>query len=455
MAYNFNKHIDVNTFKKNIGLLLFLFAFLLRLVFAYYFYAKNGSSEFMDDLEYLSFAEQIIEQGILLPNPSEIYGNGFLVGPGWPLVIAFLKTVFGSTFWPVFIFNCIIGSFSVVLLYKLGKKFYSENLGIVLGIWAMTYIQFIKFGPTLLKENFAQFLVISIIWYLFHRLNVKKLLIFDTLFIIYLGFAVHVDERYLSYIPFILMGIVFLGQGNWQSKVPRAIYLALFFCLLLTPWAIRNNMVLGRPVLVSLRTAKFTDPIFGYKKDTLSFLGGFKKLSPYNRSELWYYELLADSISKGYKVDGRKAKFAPQMEEAYANGIQFRTYTSSESFWVELSELFRPFRFKHGMVANGYRFERKWQTLNNFVMILYYGIFLIFLPSGLYWLYLNNRSFLTVVALTIIIHTLVHLVLAFVRIRYRFPIDGLLVLIGMIGIFSLFQQSKFFGSQQISTSYAD
>jgi hypothetical protein len=445
----------VEIIKKNVCLLLFLMALLLRLGYSLYFFSKNGTSEFMDDLEYLSFAEQIIEQGILLPNPNAIYGNGFLVGPGWPMVIAFLKTVFGSVIWPVFVLNCIIGSFSVVLLYKLGKQIYSENLGLILGIWAMTYIQFIKFAPTLLKENFAQFLVISIVWYLFQRLQLKRILLFDALFIIYLGFAVHVDERYLSYIPFVFMGFVFMGQGNLQYKVTHVVYLALLFCLLLAPWVIRNNKVLGRPVLVSLRTAKFTDPIFDYKKDTLSFMGGFKKLSPYNRSELWYYELLADSISKGYKVDGSKAKFAPQMEEAFANGVSFRTYSSSESFWVELTEFFRPFRFNHGMVANGYRFERKWLPLNNFVMIVYYGIFLIFIPIGLYWLYLNNRRILAVISSTIVIHTLVHLVLAFVRIRYRFPIDGLLVLIGMIGVFSLLKQSAFFGSRQINIYNAD
>lgn len=434
--------------RKNFVWLLFLASFLIRLFYSINYFAKNGTNEFMDDLEYLSFAEQIVEQGVLLPNPSAIYGNGFLVGPGWPMVIALFKTVFGSTLWPVFILNCLFGSLSVVLLYKLGKLIYSENLGLILGFWALTYIQFIKFGPTLLKENFAQFLVISIVWYLFHRLQLKRKFFFDFLFILYLGFAVNVDERYLTFIPFILLGFLFMGQGNWKHRVPSTLFYSFIFLLLQLPWTIRNNMVYGRPILVSLRTAKFTDPLFGYNNDTLSFMGGFKKLSPYNRSELWYYELLADSISMGYKIDGKKAKFAPQMEEAFANGIRFRTYSKSESFLVELFEFFRPFRFKHGMVANGYRYEKKWQPLNNIVMILYYGIFLIFIPFGFFWLYLNNRSILLVISLTILVHTFVHLILAFVRIRYRFPIDGLLVLIGLIGLFSIIKQHKFFVAKQ-------
>ena len=85
-------------------------AFLIRILFGVITYINNGTSNFIDDWDYISYANNILSQGIWVPDLSTFFSDSYEVGVAFPLVLAIIFTQgrFCDQIWKrdVFISTC-------------------------------------------------------------------------------------------------------------------------------------------------------------------------------------------------------------------------------------------------------------------------------------------------------------------------------------------------------------
>src|SRR3989339_364413 len=131
---------------------IFILALIIRL---YIFFKLRGDFWFqttlIDDYAYNSWAHKILSGDLL----SKFSGKFFL-NPGYPYFLALIYKIFGDKQSIIITLQYLIGSFSCVLVYFLGKKVFNNKIvlisGILLGI------------TTLLRPNIFLFLFFVLIW---------------------------------------------------------------------------------------------------------------------------------------------------------------------------------------------------------------------------------------------------------------------------------------------------
>ena len=94
-----------------------------------YMYKNNVVKSFCDDLAYMNFAENVLDQGPLIFDNSQLSKTAKIVGPGLPWIMALVMKFLGKGWLQIFIFNSIVSSLITVLLFFLGEKiFYKGEL---------------------------------------------------------------------------------------------------------------------------------------------------------------------------------------------------------------------------------------------------------------------------------------------------------------------------------------
>jgi len=419
---------------RNFVLVVFAISLITRLIYIFYYFSQFGTTNFMDDLDYISYANEIIAQGIWVPDITKIAGNGHQVGIGWPLILSVFFYLFGQNYLLIFIFNCILSSLHVVLISLVAKEIFGTRVGIIAGLWSTLYIHFIKFTPTLLKENLIHFLLFLCL-YLFIRLcnekgNLKQLVIFSLVF----AFFIHVDERYLTLLPVFAIGIFFLKKDSFRNNLVRATQFACIVGVLMIPWLIRNYNVYDRPVILAYQTSQFTDKLFGFSEKDPQILEQEYR-SSYSRKNLPAYEKATLDILNGKDPNLEKYRYLKDIRMGINEGIIPYSYTFSKNLWEEFKEFYRVCRFKSGYLANGYRFMKKGTMVNNIIYILQYGILLPFFALTILYGMVKKIRTINFLTFVIVIYTCIHIFIEHALIRYRIPIDGIIIMFSIYGFF--------------------
>jgi 4-amino-4-deoxy-L-arabinose transferase-like glycosyltransferase len=407
-----------------IVLAFFLISLVLRVGFAVVTFRAEGTTKFVDDWDYLSYAENILEQGVFVPDISQIYSNGHLVGPGFPLIVAGMLAIFGQAYLPIMILNALISSLICILLYYLGKELFDHRVGLLAAGWSMIYVLHIYFVPRVLKHVWLAFLCpLAIYAYLLEtkREGVSlKSLIPAFLF----AFLIHMDERFFALFPLLLISFLFLDSISWRKGLQKA---AVFFCVvvvLMIPWLVRNYRVYERPVILTARTAAFTDGLFGYESE--------------KPPEFVWRDSLADSISQGKEVEGLKGFRYNSLKLGLKHGYVPHRFSKTERWSAEARELWRPVRTSYGYTYRGFRFEVPWSLKHNASIGLTYGVLLPFFLIGVVLIFKNrHRKGIFVIAL-IVLYTFIHVVLAHARNRYRVYIDAFIIVIAFYGLMQIY-----------------
>ena len=102
---------------KNIFYILIFIALIIRLGIIIVTYINLDKSPQGDELDYISYANNIIAQGVVVPDISLLRGNAHLIGPGFPLVLATLFRIFGENYFPVFLLNALLSTAVVGLIF--------------------------------------------------------------------------------------------------------------------------------------------------------------------------------------------------------------------------------------------------------------------------------------------------------------------------------------------------
>ena len=183
--------------KKNIKyilIIIFIISFLVRLSYGIGMFQKNGTSEFCDDWDFISYAININSQGIFVPDISKLRDDRDV--PGYPLIIALLFKVFGENYIFPIILNAIISSLIPLIVFFLARKIYGLKVAFLSFIWSSIYLLHIRYIPRILKEEFVYFLLPLIVYLIIKdllRLKLSyKILLTPILFTLF----IHIDGRY-------------------------------------------------------------------------------------------------------------------------------------------------------------------------------------------------------------------------------------------------------------------
>lgn len=102
------------------------------------------------------------------------------------------------------------------------------------------------------------------------------------------AFLIHMDERFFAYFPLLLVSFLPLDSMGWRNGLRKAVLFFAAVTVLMIPWLIRNYYVYGKPVVLTVRTAKFTDKIF--------------RIPTQNPPEFVWNKALVDSILLGREI---------------------------------------------------------------------------------------------------------------------------------------------------------
>jgi hypothetical protein len=418
-------------------LLLLLLAFSIRAFYSGIYLSAYGLDTSSDTEEYIRFGKMMVEEGWMVHNLDKLNSP---VGPGYPLILAIDMLLLGNDNYKLtLIIDILLNSLTVVLIYLLGLHLLKEReASAFIGLWSAFYLQYVRYTPLLDKENLVFFLFTLIVYLVLKIREHSRFTIWGLLllFVVSYSLLIHTDERYLIYLPFIVLFVLFPINSS-SIKVTATILLGVFIFML--PWLYRNYKVYERPVILTERVAELTDKIF--KIDQPLQGKAEKKKSFYDRKYLKDYEEFTDSLIRGYQLKSTDYLLLQALQEGIQDGNIPRTFNQYEAKWHEFKELLRPVRFSGGYIGNGYRYQRPWKLASNLIYGFQYGLLLVFLPIGLFLLYRQNRLSCSVLFLLgiLIIHILFHVSLNHCLQRYRVPIDFIFILIGGYGIYKVLE----------------
>lgn len=415
--YSFIKKIEDYQIKneKCVLFCLLILTLFLRAIHVVIVYKANGTTLWNDDWEYFSMGKQIAA-GNWAPM---LDGSRYMqVGPILPILIAiFIKTL-GTPNVGIFVYNIIVTSLVIPVLYYLGKDLFNRKVGWLLAIWGVAFMDFYRYNPYLLKEPTVFFFLPLTLFFLIRaikNINNLKYIIFSAFSFCWL---IHADERYFFYFP-IFAFIFCLKKPFILQQTFR--YISLWTCivfLLMLPWAVHNYKVFGQVVIISPRTTAFTSKIWGKDYSGLHF-NNKEPLGNYNNE-------LSD-----YKNDKNVENY----------GITPHEYKGSELYARSFINFWQPAFFKATYIQYGARLV-KWSWKHNLLSLVFYGIFIPLYLLGIILLIIEFNPLGLFVGIIPIIHSLIHTYMIWTIERYRSPIVFIVVMIGTYAIFKLYSKLK-------------
>ncbi len=415
-------------------LFFLLFFLLLRLVLA--LVAGQMESGFNDGLEYNQYAHAILENNDWLVNP-HYTGNGR--PPLYPLFIALIYAVFGlNQFGMVYVFQSIISALTCLFVFKFCQKVFNEQIALLAFIWSGFYVFYLRYAKRFQRETLVFFLFLGLFYYLYLYLTEeKRRKIYFWLAILFYLFLLHLDSKYLFYLPFFFFLFIFylpLKQGILKYGL-----FGVSTLLLMIPWTIRNYIAYDGLVLINtnvfdLRNAAVRNPTSLLRMKYKVFHLG--KIT-WTKFEKYPDETERALVKKGYNPNNRSPD---ELEAIRADVYPATTFLGRK--WYNFLQLWKPFDF-----ARSYRpfpdtrYDGKWTLKHNASILLFYGSLLPFMLWSIFNMIRKRDRRIFIFIFPLIVHTLLH-VLTWAIDRYRIPIDAFIIMLGIYGMFQLVDRLK-------------
>ena len=197
-----------------------------------------------DGNAYDTFALNIVQHGT--------YGwRAGLPSAYWPVgtsaIYALFFSIFGHTYWPITIFNILVGTGLVAVTMLLGKKLFSAKVGYIAGTILAIWPSQVMYVTVLASELPFTFLTVTglLLW-----LGEKLTLTTTVAIGILLAAASYVRPLALL-LPLVFAAIEIVRHRQWVQQVRRALVVCLVMIALITPWTVRNYLAFGEFVLIS------------------------------------------------------------------------------------------------------------------------------------------------------------------------------------------------------------
>jgi len=216
--------------------ILVVFGVALVLRMAWLFYCRPVPVS--DFAQYYSLAQGLVEHGQYgYPDPTASRP------PGFPMFLAGLMVVSDSPLWLGF-GNVLLSSGITVLVGLLAALLFSRaDISVAAALTCALHPSFIAFSPVLGTEHLFTFLVLAATITPVSRDPTRlSTAVFSG---VLLGLAVHVRPEAVAYGP-VLCGLFLAAPNPWRAKIATLGVLGLVTLLIVAPWYIRNERVVGR-----------------------------------------------------------------------------------------------------------------------------------------------------------------------------------------------------------------
>ncbi len=427
------KHSIVSVSDNQMASYLFFITLFSRIVYALIFYFTHPIPS---TNAYYEIANIILEQKKFFYYTGSPYYES--AGPFLPMLNALTMLIFGKNYLGLYLVTALASALVTFFTYKTARFFLDKPLSVVIGLWSAFYFFYFYFTPSPGKDTWMAFFMIFLVHeliVLFINRDFKwwRYLLFIFMFTC----SFHLDERFFIFSPFLFFLILYYeNKGFKKFQWRKSVTLVLFTMLLMVPWTIRNYHKHGKVVILSTRTEKFTDPIFGYESRG-------HMLDKYNDVFGFYYlkENQIDSVAAGLKTHTDMGyKIPPTMVEAIRKGNRPRLLTGIRAAGIRLLAMFEPFQIKGRFEKNGYYYYKK-SLRNNLATFLFYGVLFFFSIHGFYYLHKINRKVFYLMFAIIIIYALIHAItIPYTNWRYRLPLDAFFIIVGWVGAMELFNR---------------
>ncbi len=228
--------------KERSCLLLLLAAGLLLRFTAIIAYGHAPES---DEIAYKSMALNLIHGNGIVDNMC----NHAMYNVGYPLfVLSPIFFLFGEDLLIVRLANMLLGGVSIILCYMVAREAGAGRVGRLLAaaIWAL-YLPASIYGVYLAKENLMIPLMLGVVWCalrLLKEMSLKVAVVCGVLF----GLLALTGNAALSLVAVVVLAVL-LNPTSWQMRLFAALLIFAGAAAVSAPWMIRNNMVIGSPVL--------------------------------------------------------------------------------------------------------------------------------------------------------------------------------------------------------------
>lgn len=224
-------------------LLIFLLALFLRVIYLPQIAKEPPIS---DEAGYDEAAMNLISgQGY------GMFGYKSYQPPLYPFFLAGIYRLFGHNYIMVKVIQMILGSFGCILLYSIAKIVFNGRIGLVSAFIYALYDGFIFLNGHLLTENLFVLLILFFVLFLlrFSKTENLFLLMFSGVLI---GLAALTKTNVLVSVPFLCIWF-WTRSKKW---VLHSSVLILFIGMTISPWTIRNYLILRHFVPIATYTGE-------------------------------------------------------------------------------------------------------------------------------------------------------------------------------------------------------
>jgi 4-amino-4-deoxy-L-arabinose transferase-like glycosyltransferase len=241
MAMDFSEKTRANTAILSVRVLLLFFtaAFLVRFFFLFYVFDPNSFF-----VKYIELSRRFT--GEILPPIEVFYSSPFYV-----LFISFLRSLFSFGAVQIKIVQIFFGSLNVVLIYFLGRMYFSKKTAVLAAAISVVYGPFILHDCSLLTATYVIFFNLLGIVLFSYFLNNKRTFCLVSAGLVF-GLSLITRPNTAIFVIFLILILLFRKKdAQLKSRIGYVILFALAVFVPVLPVAGINYAGSGEPVLIS------------------------------------------------------------------------------------------------------------------------------------------------------------------------------------------------------------
>lgn len=446
-------------FNKKFWFLYFLML-ALELIIAGFILSRLGLIHFVggDSLGYMSLAKNLVEHGVFSFADNAPFVPTNFRTPGYPLFLAVIYFIFHS-FLPAMFLGAIVAAFAAPLVYLIGREIFSETIAFWSGFLIAIEPTGLLLGVSILTEGiFTPVLLLSVYFFVKYLKTARTRQLYW--FSVFLGLAVLIRPILFYFWP-VVIPFIFYKEKNfsWRLSLRKIFISGAILVLILSPWLIRNKIVMNSWQVAGLQGYVFFIDHYGA---VLRYLGQANTLDDVqNRA------LALVGPDKIFTPEGSDILFRTALKEikshklAYLNIyskslIPFFLNNGYRSFFIDTLGIPVRIPFVPFELFLRFNFKSILETLNNvgFLGVLIYCggkilwiiISVIFLASLIFLIfkkeYKSIRVKITFLAVVIFYFALIIGPTAIGGSRTRAPINGLIFMFTVFGAIKFFEFLK-------------
>jgi len=209
-----------------------------------------------DDVKFIRSAWILVDTGNYVYHTPPT-ATAFMM-PGLSFVLAFFVTIFGKFggITAFRVFQAMVQTGSLFMLFLIARKLFNSKVGIMAVILSLFSIADYWVTNLILTETLFKFFVLCLVYFSIYALEKQK-----TKYYVMGGLALGVATLFrptIATFPIIILFIWLLEKVKFQNMLKYTAIVAVVFCLVLSPWWVRNYSIFHKFIPLTLASGNPT-----------------------------------------------------------------------------------------------------------------------------------------------------------------------------------------------------